>query len=243
MAIVGESDLENMNLFEYPNLDSFIEAVSKRIHAALAEAIELRESASLALSGGGTPMPIYSKLSEMTLDWSSVVAVPTDERWVPKDHPSNNASQIRTFFGGCGIRILGLVPDEATGEPTAEHARDILQDIPVPFDVALLGMGSDAHFASLFPGSPALADGLDPASTTVALPVMPDPLPPEAPFGRISLTLAKLLQSRNVLLAITGENKRAVLDQALHDRVDPQHCPVAALLRAAGDHLDIYWSP
>ena len=232
-----------MNLFEYPNSAAFIEALSERIHGELAKAIDMRESASLALSGGGTPMPIYSKLSEMALDWSRVVAVPTDERWVSPDHPANNASQIRACFGSCGIRILDLVPDEAIGAPTADYARDMLQDIPVPFDVALLGMGSDAHFASLFPGSPALADGLDPASATIALPVMPDPLPPEAPFGRISLTLAKLLASRNVLLAITGENKRAVLDQAMHDHVDPYHCPVAALLRTAGDRLDIYWSP
>lgn len=203
----------------------------------------MRESASLALSGGGTPMPIYSKLSEMTLDWSRVVAVPTDERWVSKDHPANNTSQIRACFGSCGIHIHDLVPDEVIGAPTADYAREVLQEIPMPFDVALLGMGSDAHFASLFPESPALADGLDPDSTTVALPVVPDPLPPEAPFGRISLTLAKLLQSRNLLLAITGENKRAVLDQAMHDQANPQHCPVAALLQAAGDRLDIYWSP
>ena len=243
MATAGESDHETMNVFEYPNLDEFTEAVSERIFSELKNAIEVRQSASLALSGGGTPMPIYSKLAGMKLEWSHVVAVPTDERWVSHDHAANNANQIRACFGHCGIDILGLVPDEVSGVPTPNHAIDVLARIPTPFDVALLGMGNDAHFASLFPRSAALRDGLDPASASVALPVIPDPLPSEAPFGRVSLTLAKLLESRNVLLAITGENKRRVLDHATHDEVDPQDCPVAALLRAAGDRLDIFWSP
>jgi 6-phosphogluconolactonase len=220
-----------------------VEAVSERIHERLKQALQQRPGASIALSGGSTPMPIYSRLADMDLDWSRVVGMPSDERWVPTDHPHSNYREILDRFAGCPIQLESLVPEQASGPADPQRALEILAQVPAPFDVVLLGMGGDGHFASLFPHSPALQAGLDPHSPEQALAVTPNPLPPEAPHQRISLSLARILTARELMLVITGQNKREVLEQAASPDADPDALPVAALLRAAGQGLRIYWSP
>ena len=116
-----------------------------------------------------------------------------------------------------------------------------LQRVPDDFDFVLLGMGNDAHFASLFPGAPQLAVGLSDAAPD-ALRVDPRPLPPEAPFARISLSLARLKRSRALHLAIAGEAKRDSLRRAIASE-DPHSTPISALLHADDVRLHIHWSP
>jgi 6-phosphogluconolactonase len=132
----------------------------------------------------------------------------------------------------------------ANGDParSERYARAMLADHPGAFDAVVLGMGADAHTASLFPNARQLAAGLDPASTLEALRVDPDPLPAEAPFPRISLTAARLLRARSLLLAIGGDAKRAVFAQACAD-ADAEARPIAALLHAPGACVNVHWSP
>ena len=73
-----------------------------------------------------------------------------------------------------------------------------------------------------------------------AIATLPDPLPPEAPFARISLTLPRLLRARAVHLVVTGQDKRAILRRAQQDPHAP--CPVATLLHAASQ-IHVHWSP
>jgi 6-phosphogluconolactonase len=232
-----------INLTAFSDKAALTDAVSARIHKLLEQALQQRPNACLALSGGGTPMPIYSRLAGMRLDWSSVIALPTDERWVDCDHAASNYRQIVERFSGCRLAIKSLVPTRVGESADPEQAIATLAELPAIFDVVLLGMGGDGHFASLFPGSPTLAAGLDPAGQDPALAVTPDPLPPEAPFQRITLSLARLLATRHVMLVITGHDKREILERAARDDADPNQLPVAALLRTAGQHLPIYWSP
>src|SRR5690606_33391491 len=96
---------------------------------------------------------------------------------------------------------------------------------PPHFALTWLGMGDDGHIASLFPNTDPRAD--DP------LPVRrltPDPLPPEAPFDRLSLTMPALLDSDALLFVIRGAEKRAVFEAAVAGQSD---LPVARLLSAA----------
>ena len=188
-------------------------------------------------------MPLYSRLAGMELDWSRIIGVPGDERWVPTDHPASNYREIVARFSACGLMMQSLVPADAAGKAEPHHAIETLNGLPATFDVDLLGMGSDGHFASLFPGSSALTTGLDPSAHEQALAVRPDPLPPEAPHERITLTLSRLLATRHLMLLITGQNKREVLQQAAQAHADPHQRPVAALLQAAGERLEIHWSP
>lgn len=222
---------------------SLIAGLGQEIEARLHSALSERGQASMALSGGGTPMPLYAALAGTSLDWSKVSAMPTDERWVPVSHAANNLGQIAAQMPGTDIRLLGLVPDAPARTPDSSPARAVLATLPDTFDVVIVGMGGDGHFASLFPHSPALAEGLDPNSGETVLVVTPDPLPPEAPFARVSLSLSRLLATRYLVLLITGQGKREVFEQAASPNADPNALPIAALIGAAGSRLNVFWSP
>ncbi|NGX16265.1 6-phosphogluconolactonase [Wenzhouxiangella sp. XN24] len=219
--------------------------VAGQFEALVREALDSSGKAVLALAGGRTPFPIYRCLAEARLDWSRVSLVATDERWVPAGHPARNSREVRNAFGAAaGVHVLELVP-AAVGpdaDANAEQGETTMGAVSEPFDAVLLGIGADGHFASLFPGAAELAAGLDPASRRSALVVNPVPLPPEAPYPRVSLTLARLMRTKRLFLVATGDAKRAVLDQAQSQRNGPD-LPVATLLRRATVPIEIHWSP
>jgi 6-phosphogluconolactonase len=228
---------------EHADADALAAAVAARIDAALDAALATRGEAALALAGGRTSPPVFRRLAGRPRDWRRVTILPSDERWVPRDHPDCNLRQMQDAFAGAeGIRWLPLVPESPTGAPDASFADAGLAALTEAFDATLLGMGTDAHFGSLFPGSPNLARALDPANPDPAVAIRPDPMPAAGPHPRISLTLARMLHSRRVLLAITGHDKRAVLERAQR-APDPLHLPVGALLHAPGALVEIHWSP
>ncbi len=228
---------------EHADADALADAVAARLAESIDGALAARGSAVVALAGGRTSPPVFRQLAAQRRDWSKVVVLPSDERWVPRDHPDCNLRQMQDAFAGAeGIRWLPLVPESPTGAPDASFADAGLAALTEAFDATLLGMGTDGHFGSLFPGSPNLARALDPANPGPAAAILPDPMPAAGPHPRISLTLARMLHSRRVLLAITGHDKRAVLERAQR-APDPQHLPVGALLHAPGALVEIHWSP
>ncbi|MCB1598515.1 MAG: 6-phosphogluconolactonase [Lysobacterales bacterium] len=236
-------------------------AVADRIAVAMDLALAERRQALLALAGGRTSPPVFRQLASAQRDWSRVTILPSDERWVAADHADNNLRQMREAFAGAdGIHWLSLVPALPTGDADAGYANAALAEYPQAFDVAMLGMGADGHFASLFPGAPNLAaalqvpatvgadsvrdQGPSPTASAVkdAVAILPDPMPAAGPHPRVSLSLARLLRSRLLLLVITGADKRAVLEQA-RAQGDASMLPVAALLRAAHPAAEVHWSP
>ena len=239
---------------DYPDTATLVAAVAGLFEAACHDAIAQRGSAFLALAGGRTPLPVYAHLANARLG-GRIDAVPTDERCVPHDHPACNLRNLREAFalarhsreGGnddalsAHIDVQPLTATDGDIEASLAQARAWLATHPEPFDAVLLGMGADGHFASLFPGAANLADGLAMDSGMDAIATLPDPLPPEAPFARISLTLPRLLRARTVHLVVTGQDKRAVLRRAQQEPHAPY--PVASLLQAAASPIHIHWSP
>lgn len=219
--------------------DAFVDTCRAAIHA--------RGQAWLALAGGRTPLPVYARLAEVGLG-GVVSAIPTDDRCVPHDHPACNLRALRAAFAADrNIVANPLTREDGNEAGSLAQARGLLAVNPQPFDAVLLGMGADGHFASLFPGAANLAEGLAMASGVAAVATLPDPLPAEAPFARISLTLPRLLHARDVHLVVTGEDKRRVLRQAQQDdagsALPASRFPVAALLHVPGHHIHIHWSP
>jgi 6-phosphogluconolactonase len=228
----------------HASADALASAVADALAAAIREGIAARGDAWLALAGGSTPFAAYRRLAAMDLPWSKVHLVASDERWVPAAHEKRNERALAEAFAAAnGATIHPLVPQAehpfvaADAGATAEASLSPLAHRA--FDAVLLGMGADAHFASLFPRvTPPSA--LDAADRAPAVALTPEPLPPEAPFPRISLTLSRLVATRSLLLMITGEAKRAVLESA---RTRPAtDAPIRALLASAPD-LAIHWSP
>jgi 6-phosphogluconolactonase len=217
--------------------------VSAQLGTACAQAVASRGRALLALAGGRTPLPLYRRLATAPLPWSQVTLLPTDERCVAHDHPACNLRELATAFGAAtGVRWLPLTT--ADGDPARSEAVALqaLARHPDPFDAVVLGMGVDAHTASLFPGAPQLGAALELASALDACRIDPLPLPADAPYPRITLTAARLLRSRSLYLVVTGAQKRDVLQQAIAS-ADPHRHPIAAILHAPRALLHIHWSP
>ena len=164
---------------------------------------------TITVPGGSTPFPIIERLLTRDLDWGRLVVWPNDDRVVPEEHAASNTGKLRALFSPVGAEVVTLT---------------IMEQVP-PFALAWLGMGADGHIASLFPNTDPQVE-----ETRRILRLTPDPLPPEAPFDRISLTLPALLDSGEMLFVARGSEKRRVLDEAIAGHHD---LPVARLLGAA----------
>jgi 6-phosphogluconolactonase len=184
--------------------------VAEWLEARLASALAAtRGPVALCLPGGSTPFPILERLVARPLDWSRIAVWPGDDRCVPLDHPASNAGRLAALLEPAGARVV----------PLAEDVR------PPHFALTWLGMGADGHIASLFPNTDPCADDPLPLRRLV-----PDPLPPEAPFARLSLTIPALLETNAVVFVIRGADKRALFEAAARGEND---LPVARLLTAA----------
>jgi 6-phosphogluconolactonase len=192
-------------------------AIAAHIATALRTAIAARGQASLAVSGGKSPIPLFEALREQDLDWSKVTVVLVDERVVPRDHADSNTALVaRHLLQGraAAARFLPFFRELAPTfnaevlDALVRDAEDRIATLPWPLDVAVLGMGEDAHTASLFPGAPGYARAI--ATDQRLAWVVPD----TAPHARLSLTLSALLAARELVLSIAGESKLAVYRRA-----------------------------
>lgn len=228
---------------EYAEFEALVRIVAAELKEACLAGVTVRGSAILVLAGGRTPLPVYRRLAERPVPWSKVVVMPTDERCVPHDHPACNLRELALAFEAArGVAFESLTPDDGDPAQSEAWAAGVLARYPQRFDAVLLGMGADGHTASLFPAAPTLAAALAPDSGTDACRIDPRPLPPEAPFPRITLTLPRLLRARALHLVVTGEEKREALRRA-HASRDPQRYPVAAVLHAPEALVHVHWSP
>jgi 6-phosphogluconolactonase len=183
--------------------------VARWLELTLAKALAATHGGiAITIPGGSTPFPILALL-DSKLDWSRIEVWPGDDRIVPEDHPASNVGRIRAALEPLGAKVVSL----------QEGAQ------PPHFALAWLGMGEDGHIASLFPNTNPQVD--DPAPL---LRLTPDPLPPEAPFDRFSLTIPALLDSDGLVFVIRGPSKRALFEAARRGEND---LPVARLLSAA----------
>jgi 6-phosphogluconolactonase len=217
------------------------QALATQVATALRSGLAQRPSASLAVPGGRTPVPLFHALREAEVDWARVDVTLTDERWVTESDPASNAALVRRELlqgRAAAARLHPLHDGSAAADAAAASVWQSLTTLARPFDAVVLGMGDDGHFASLFPESPGLSAALDP----VAPPACVAMLAPSEPASRISLNLAALLQTRRLFLFITGAHKRDLLLAATRRAGEPQ-LPVAAVLAQRVPMPEVYWAP
>ncbi|MDR6178486.1 6-phosphogluconolactonase [Pseudomonas sp. SORGH_AS 211] len=236
---MATSDLgQGVTLRELPDREAHATALAETVTTALREALAARGEALLIVSGGRSPVPFLERLAQAELDWSKVLVTLADERWVPGDHPDSNAGLLRQHLFQGPAAAAGFVdlysPAASTEEGMAQTEARLRDSLATP-DVLVLGMGDDAHTASLFPGSPGLEAALDPASERLSFPGVA----PSAPQTRITLSRAYLSRARQQILAIQGAGKRQVLETALAAG-DELATPIRAFLR---EPLVVYWCP
>ncbi|TPG21733.1 6-phosphogluconolactonase [Sphingomonas koreensis] len=227
--------------WDYDDADEFAAAVAGDIGFIIDSAIDARGAAVIALAGGKTPMPIYAKLADTKIDWKRVTIIPGDDRIVPLGDPLSNVTAIGKAFLPKGARVIPLVSATAPDYKAAGRAADaILQDLHWPLDLCLLGIGGDGHCASIFPG-PDYDEALNGPKERRALGVMPDPLPPEAPVSRVTLSREAIISARALMIAITGEEKKKVLERAIEEGPSSS-LPVGRVLADVELPVDIHWS-
>jgi 6-phosphogluconolactonase len=225
----------------YPDLETLSRQLAAGIAADLSAAIEARQLASLVVSGGRSPVRLFECLRTLAIDWSRVCVAQADERWVDPADPASNERLIREVLlkdAAAAARFTGLKNGCATPDLGAAMAWSTFNGVPRPFDVVVLGMGDDGHTASLFPDSPNLHAGLDEAAAAGCI-GMRSPIAPEA---RLSLNLAALLDSRRIVILITGESKWRTYIEAVRPGA-VERMPVRAVLRQKHAPVEVIWSP
>lgn len=224
----------------YSDVQTLDEALAQDVADLLRASIEDKNCAILGVSGGSTPLQFFKLLSEQDLDWGKVTVTLADERWVPPGHADSNHLLVKENLIQNKAEKAYLLP-LFNGAPTAAEGVSFCDEMFGRlglFDVLVLGMGGDGHTASLFPQAKALTTGLDMHSGRHAIAVKPV----TAPHERVSLTLPRLLKSRQIIVHITGEEKKAVLDRA-SELKDVRELPIAAILQQQKAPVSIYWAP
>ena len=225
--------------WEYDSLDELADAVAGDAGFIIESAVDARGTSLIAVPGGNTGPAIFPKLVAQNLPWKKVTIIPTDDRLVPMDDERSNVRAIAKAFLPVGARVVPIAADIADYRLAGNSADARLQDLPWPPDLVWLGMGKDGHTASIFAG-PDLQGALDAPKARRAVGVMPDPLPSEAPVARVTLTRAAILSARTVVIAITGDEKRALLEQAIADGQSSK-LPIGRVLAEIDQPIDIHW--
>ncbi len=227
-----------MNRLEpFADRDAAAGAAARAIEAALREPA----ARSFVATGGSTPGPAYDGLSKADLDWARITVTLSDERFVDPSSPDSNEGLVRRRLlvdRAAAARFAPLKGPGPTPSADAQAAEARLRPL-LPFACVMIGMGADGHIGSLFPNAPDLAAVLDPAGQRLCVGVA---MSGEKPFvPRISLTLRAFLSGALIVILISGEEKRTVIDRALTD--DAYAPPVAAVLRQPHVPVRIIWAP
>jgi 6-phosphogluconolactonase len=159
----------------------------------------LKDGGAVALSGGSTPKPVYEALADMALPWVRIHWFFGDERFVPPGDAQSNyrmARETMLFRAPPG----NIHPVPTVGLTLEEAALRYEQELPPHFDLVLLGLGTDGHTASLFPGSPALDEHVR------LVRAVPEKDPP-----RITLTYPALENATHVAFLVSGADKQDML--------------------------------
>ena len=229
---------ELVGFYSTNSSESLVVDLSQNIGEILIEAIEKRGRASLAVSGGSTPKPLFEELSLLDLDWSKVDLTLVDDRWVDSNHKDSNELLVKTHFiknKAAKVNFVPLKNDAKSAKEGVSLSEEALKSIALPFDLIILGMGADGHTASLFPCSDELSIGMDLNSKSHLVAITPK----TAPYERISLTAKSIFEAKKVILHLNGSAKLLTLEEAMN-LSDSSQMPIYAFLEKG---LDIFWSP
>lgn len=218
----------------FDSAEALAQQLASDVAARLNTAILDRGGASLVVSGGATPYPFFTALRAIDVPWHQVWVTLTDERCVPITHEGSNEKMLRERLLDPSSAFLSLAPKTGESQAQAIDRLEPLMQAYMPFDVVVLGMGIDSHVASLFPGNPVFSSVSQPTLIAVEQ-------APKAPPSRISMTPDTLLNTTQLIIHITGEGKRGMLETALASG-DSVRYPIAAFLHQQQTPVTIYWS-
>ena len=212
-------------------------AAAKRIAELLSRRLDNNDEASLVVSGGTSPGQCFAALAATDLEWQRVQVALSDERWVSPEHDDSNEKLVRESLLVGAAATATLLPVYAAGVSPEERC-DALQDpLPVlPFACSLIGIGADGHFASLFPDADNLDQAMDVEAGRLYMPIVTA----ASPHLRISMTLAAISRSDEIVLLFFGDDKLAVYKKA---KAMSNGYPLSRLLRQKRAPVRLFWAP
>ena len=229
---------EYVGFYSTNSSESLAVDLSQNINEILVETIKKRGRVSMAVSGGSTPIPLFKVLSHLGLDWSKVDLTLVDDRWVSSDHKDSNELLVRSNLirnKAVNVNFIPLKNDASTAKEGRASSEEALQSFSLPFDIVILGMGTDGHTASLFPCSEEINSAMDLNNNDCLVATTPT----SAPYERLGMTAKAIMDAKSVFLHLNGSSKLHTLEKAMELK-DVYKMPIYALL---DDGLDIYWSP
>lgn len=216
------------------NAQELARAASWFVQERVLEAARSRGRVVLGLSGGSTPLPVYERLAKLALPWARLHLFWGDERCVPpEDERSNYGNALRRLISQTPIpeanvhRIQGELEPQEAAQQYENELRKFFGSEPPVMDLVLLGMGSDGHCASLFPGGPELTE-----SQRWVVNSQP-PGGTEPALTRVTLTLPVINSARVVLFLVAGPDKRPAVSSILRVFGDDSQLP-AAMVKPKG---------
>ncbi|MDP1554400.1 MAG: 6-phosphogluconolactonase [Hyphomonas sp.] len=237
----GDVSSAALHLTEFKSREEASEAAADLAEDTLGADIARTGAASLMVSGGSSPAGMFDLLSAKPLDWARITVGLVDERWVAPDHPDSNERLVRARLLKDAAERATFLPMKTAHASPAEavadrHAAYAPHCVSISF--LLLGMGTDGHTASWFPGTANLAGIVSPdAVHCVAAVDAPRATVPQ----RMTLTGAAVFHANRALLLVFGAEKRSMLLNMAD--TDPMNCPVRFAVDGLGDRLSIFWAP
>ena len=212
-------------------------ALSQALQASLQDLLAHQARVVLALSGGQSPRAMMALLSLDDLVWPRVTVKWVDERLLTRHHPDSNSELIESMLlqnQAAQAQWHNFLPQPQGEARVLDGAEQqaVLQAALMTYqtpDVVVLGMGMDGHTASLFADAPQFAAAMDRHQVQPLMIVEP----PSAPYARISMTLAAILQAKTLYIAAYGAQKQALLQQAL--LTEEALLPITWVLQEAQD--------
>ena len=186
--------------------------IVKQISHIIESAIKQNGSASLIVSGGSSLLQIFSELSKVELDWEKVIISLVDDRLVSAQNLNSNELLVKSRLIINKAKLARFV---SLKKGNLEKILDLS-----PFDLTILGMGTDGHFASIFPDmlQEKRYRGLD------SKPAIYNVSRRGTPFvARVTMNLALILRSKNIFLVVSDDRKKRILDDAEIDKKYPVH--------------------
>ena len=229
---------DSVGFYSANNSESLASDLCQCIGEILTEAIRKRGRASMAVSGGSTPIRLFKEFSLLSLDWQKIDLTLADDRWVDAKNADSNELLVRTHLmknKAAQVNFIPLKNNAKTAKEGQIYSEKMLRKITLPFDVVVLGMGSDGHTASLFPCADELPEAMNLNNSNYLISTSPK----TAPYERLSLTARVIFDSKNVFLHLNGSSKLHVLESAMEYK-DPNKMPIYMFLK---NGLSIYWSP
>jgi 6-phosphogluconolactonase len=223
--------------WDYENADELAEQLAGDVGFIIESALDARGDCLLVLPGGKSPIPVFERLKTQKFPWKRVTIVPGDDRLVGIEDELSNARLLASHFMPLGARVVPIASANLGVRQAGEAADARLSDLKWPPDLVWLGMGTNGHTASIFHG-PDYDEAL--SSPKKAIGLTPDPLPPEAPVARVTLTRSAILAARSIFITIDGDEKKRVLEEALEQGAKSDW-PIGRVLADAEQSIDIHW--